>query len=156
MQPLHTSVQETQSDTSKRALTLAMIDDHFPDESWIHVYTDGSATNAIKNGGAGVLIKFPTGETETVKAAAGTHCTNYSAEVQALGLAASMVTNSDSECQQVVFFTDALSVLQVLTADKETELHQVLQEVCRNRKVTLQWVPAYFAASQEMKGQIRW
>ena len=47
----------------------------------------------------------------------------------------------DSECQQVVFFTDALFVLQALTADKETELQQALQEVCRNRNVTLQWVP---------------
>ena len=47
--------RNTQCDTSKQALTLAMIDEQYPSEAWIHVYTDGSATNAVKNGGAGVL-----------------------------------------------------------------------------------------------------
>ncbi|KAK7096289.1 hypothetical protein V1264_005598 [Littorina saxatilis] len=44
------SPKDCQSDHARRSLTLAMIADQYPCESWIHVYTDGSATN----GGAGV------------------------------------------------------------------------------------------------------
>ena len=139
----HITSRDAQSDTSKQALTLAMIADQYSSESWIHIFTDGSATNAIKDGGAGVLIKYPTGEIDTASTATGNHCTNYSAEVQALKLAATMVNSSNSDCQQMSFFTDAMSVLQALSANRETDLYKKLQEVSRNRRVALQWVPAH-------------
>ena len=34
----------------------------YPKNSWIRVYTDGSSEEAIKNGGAGILIEWPNGE----------------------------------------------------------------------------------------------
>ena len=40
-----------------------MIDERYPSKSWILVYTDGSAKNAVKYGGAGVHIIFSNGET---------------------------------------------------------------------------------------------
>ena len=45
-----------QDDNIKKQQTLANIDEHYPHESWIHVYTDGSATNAVQDGGAGSII----------------------------------------------------------------------------------------------------
>ncbi|KAK7087559.1 hypothetical protein V1264_021593 [Littorina saxatilis] len=131
------------SDTSKKALTLAMIADHYPEEAWIHVYTDGSATDAVRDGGAGVLVRYPEGEAQTASIPTGLHCTNYSAEVQALKTAATIVDGSDHECPQVVFLTDAMSALQALSANKETELNNALQQVAQNRRVVLQWVPAH-------------
>ena len=43
----------------------------------------------------------------------------------------------------MVFLTDALSVLQALTAGKETELQQELQFFARSRRVALQWIPSH-------------
>ena len=43
-----------QADTVKRALTLAMIAERYPQEAWTHVYTDCSATNAVADGSAGI------------------------------------------------------------------------------------------------------
>ncbi|XP_070182474.1 uncharacterized protein [Littorina saxatilis] len=127
------------SDTSKKALTLAMIADHYPEEAWIHAYTDGSATEAVRDGGAGVLVRYPEGEAQTASIPTGLHCTNYSAEVQAVKTAATIVDGSDHECPQVVFLT----ALQALSAKKETELNNALQQVAQNRRVVLQWVPAH-------------
>jgi len=45
---------------------MAMIYQQYPEESWIHVYTDGSSTNAVTNGGADMFIKFPPGNISTV------------------------------------------------------------------------------------------
>jgi ribonuclease HI/endonuclease/exonuclease/phosphatase family metal-dependent hydrolase len=135
--------RDSESDTSKKALTLAMIAEHYPNEAWIQVYTDGSATNAVSNGGAGVLVRYPDGETKTASIPTGLHCTNYRAEVQALLKAATMVSQSDDECPQVVFLSDAFSVLQALSADKETELNNALQQVAQSRRVVLQWIPAH-------------
>ena len=40
----------------KKSLTLVMIVDKYPSDIRTHVYTDGSASAAIKDGGAGVFI----------------------------------------------------------------------------------------------------
>ena len=41
------------------------INTHFPQDKWKRVYTDGSAeNNALKNGGAGINIKYPDGQDE--------------------------------------------------------------------------------------------
>jgi len=38
------------------AMTMAMISEEYPEESWIYAYTDGYSSNAVANGGAGVFI----------------------------------------------------------------------------------------------------
>ena len=53
------TVTRDQDDTSKKLLTLSHIDDFYPQATWIHVYTDGSATDAIQDGGAGSVIYRP-------------------------------------------------------------------------------------------------
>ena len=66
---VHTTVPslsdgETQDDMTKQSPTLAMIAERYPQEAWIHVFTDGSATNAVTNGGAGILVHFPGGQVD--------------------------------------------------------------------------------------------
>ncbi|CAG5131204.1 unnamed protein product, partial [Candidula unifasciata] len=52
--------------------------------SWIHVYTDGSATSAVKNGGAGVFITYPGNHRHTKWIPTGKFCSNYTAEIDIL------------------------------------------------------------------------
>ncbi|KAK7099101.1 ribonuclease H1-like [Littorina saxatilis] len=123
-----------------------MTADQYPSESWIHVYTDGSATDAVPNGGSGVYAVFPDGHTITVNTPTGKHCSNYSAEVQALMQAASTIQNSTSDCLRVVFLTDALTVLEAVAGGKLPHLIEKLQNVERQRRVlgvVLQWLPAH-------------
>ena len=51
------TVTRDQEDTSKKK--FSHIDDFYPQATWIHVYTDGSATDAVQDGGAGSLIYRP-------------------------------------------------------------------------------------------------
>ena len=37
----------------QKILTLEMIQQRYPQTSWTHAYTDGSAENAVRNGGSG-------------------------------------------------------------------------------------------------------
>jgi hypothetical protein len=76
------------SDVVKRTAVYSMIEELYPKESWIHVYTDGSATRAVKNGGAGVYMDFPDKEKEYISLPTGIFCSNYMAEVHALKLSA--------------------------------------------------------------------
>ena len=137
----HLSGNEPLADTVKSNIARSHCEELYPQEAWVHAYTDGSATKAVKDGGAGVFIRHPNGETLTRSTPTGTHCSNYKAEVQALTLAAEMV--KVSECQQVVFLTDALSVLEALTKGKEKGLKDRLHELTKTHRVALQWIPAH-------------
>ena len=75
---VHTTVPslsdgDAQDDTVKQSLTLAMIAERYPEETWIHAFTDGSTTNAVTNGGAGILVHFPGGQKVSASMEVGKH-----------------------------------------------------------------------------------
>ena len=61
--------KDTRNDSEKKLLALELIHLNYAQESWIHVYTDGSADEAIQNGGAGIYIQFPGGNDTTFQQA---------------------------------------------------------------------------------------
>ena len=133
-----------QSNIVKCNIARSYIYDRYPEEAWTHVYTDGSATKAVSNGGAGVILFDP--DREPVKEAipTGKHCNNYKAEVEALKLAAKMVKDSTTdEYRQVVFLTDSASVLDALDNGGEHELRKSLIELADKNRVALQWIPSH-------------
>ena len=74
-------------------LTQKYIEHHFPSGEWIWVYTDGSATEAVRNGGGGVYIEWPDGTSESHAIPTGLFSSNYRAEIAALKEAASILKN---------------------------------------------------------------
>ena len=107
---IHTLTRD-QEDTSKKLFTLSHIDDFYPQATWIHVYIDGSATDAVQDDGAGSLIYLPNSETFEAASATGKYCTNYDAEVKALEQGAQAVIDlTDANSEDVVFLTDSRSV----------------------------------------------
>jgi len=134
---------EEQIDTVRKALAMAMIDEKYPEEAWIQAYTDGSATDAVKDGGAGVYLRIPSGEEKNFSVATGDRCSNYEAEVEALIHAATKVSEFGDPTDQVVFLTDAKSVLQALENGKLHQLAEALSVLQKGRRVVLQWIPAH-------------
>ena len=137
------SSEDPQADFIKRNIAEEHCDERYPKDSWIRAYSDGSATDAVKDGGAGVYIKYHDGNTISKATPTGVHCSNYRAEVQALKLAVETVQNGPQDCKQVVFLTDALSVLEALSNKKEQELLDLLELLSRTHRVSLQWIPAH-------------
>ena len=89
----------------RRSLALVNIAENYPPETWTHVYTY-SATKAITDGGAGIIIQYHSGATQTASSATGKHCTNYRAETEALKQASILVKDSLEPCSPTVFLTD--------------------------------------------------
>jgi len=76
----------------------------------------------------------------------GKYSTNFKAEAVAIKTGATQVEQSPHTTTNVVFFSDALSVLQTLQTarDKEmNDLSSVLASLCRAHRVVLQWIPAH-------------
>ena len=113
----------TQSDEERRSLSLEFIHQQYPTQDWTHIYTDGSASEAVRDGGAGVFLRFVDGE-EELAIPTGRHSTNFRAETEALCAAASAVLRSPERTTgRVVIFTDALSVLQALKNSRNEEMN---------------------------------
>ena len=127
----------------RKSLTLAMINEDYPADKWTHVFTDGSATNATKNGGAGIFITYPSGRQETHFMPTGKNCSNFRAETEALVKAVSLIVDSTEDVSSVVFLTDALSVLEALIHNKSPNLAHDISNLSNTCQVTLQWIPAH-------------
>ncbi|VDI48838.1 Hypothetical predicted protein [Mytilus galloprovincialis] len=86
-----------------------MLEEEYPSETWVRVYTDGSATNATSKGEASIYIKYPNGDQQSEAIPTGLHCANYKAVEEALTHAAHSIKNKIDNTTQVVFLTGALS-----------------------------------------------
>nr|KAG5699264.1 hypothetical protein BaRGS_000466 [Batillaria attramentaria] len=120
----------------------------YPEERWTHVYTDGSAEEATRNGGGGIYVRLPDGGTIQKSIPTGTVSTNYKAEAEALQTAATTLEeNRDNTHNRVVIFSDALSVLQALLSPRNKDLNTLAASLARLQQSTehtvIQWVPSH-------------
>ena len=137
--------KDPQSGSERKSLTQEYLQTHYPNKSWTREYTDGSAENAVRNRGAGVYVQYPGGKKGKISLATGLYSTNYKAEAEALKTAAAHIEVSTHASHNVVLLTDALSVLQALQSNRDTELNDLsaaLASLCRGHTITLQWIPS--------------
>ena len=134
-----------QTPEERRDITDAFLNIHYPVVSWSRIYTDGSAEDAVRNGGAGVCVQHSVDDEEHVSIPTGLHSTNYTAEAMTLEEAATILERSERTENNVVFLTDALSVLQSVKSnkDKEHSLFTKLTDLSKRYNTTLQWIPAH-------------
>ena len=70
--------KDSQSGPEKKTYTLEHLEKHYPREIWTLVYTDGSAEEAVRNGGAGIYIQYPGGREDKISLATGLYSTSCS------------------------------------------------------------------------------
>ncbi|XP_066904825.1 uncharacterized protein [Halyomorpha halys] len=87
-----------------RTVALATIAERYPEPEWIHIYTDGSATEANRNVGAGVYSSL-----FQLSAPAGANATNFDGEVAAITLALEKLTHACAK--KIVLLSDSRAAL---------------------------------------------
>ena len=73
-----------QTPEERRDITDTFLNKHYPCVCWTRVYTDGSAEDAVRNGGAGVCVQHSVDDEEHVSIPTGLHSTNYKAKAMVL------------------------------------------------------------------------
>ena len=130
-----------------KSFALDMIDSKYPPKEWTHVFTDGSADGAVKNGGAGIFIRHTSGTLTPKAFPTGKTSSNFRAETSALLAAVKIFSNHASPPPRVVFFTDCKSVLDSLqnqkTDNQKLSLKTSLQRLSERSEVVLQWIPSH-------------
>ena len=84
-----------QTPKERRDITDAFLNIHYPCDSWTRIYMDGSAEDAVRNGGAGVCVHHVVDDKEHVSIPMGLQSTNYKAEAMALEEAATILERSE-------------------------------------------------------------
>ncbi|XP_041357471.1 ribonuclease H1-like [Gigantopelta aegis] len=131
--------------TELKALTLEDRDYHR--DSWTQVYKDGSAENAVKNGGGGVFIRYVDESFISKSIATGYLSTNVRAEACALLEAAKVLNLQDKLSPNTVFLTDCRSLLQSLQTHCGEHIllniRRELQDMSKRTNIILQWIPSH-------------
>ena len=108
------SVVQSLAQTPYSVVTRPGFSVQIPSELLIRVYTDGSAEEAGRNGGGGVLIEWLDGTKMENSIPTGRHSNNYKAEAAAIEEAVALLHTPKSYNKNIALLSDAKSVLQAL------------------------------------------
>ena len=131
--------------TDLRTKSLAYCEEEYPGEKWTHIYTDGSADGAVKNGGGGIHISYPDGRKEQFSIAAGAVCTNYTAELTAIKAALEHISTAEKQQPHYVIFCDSRSALQSLENAPKDKISRSIQTLAAElpSDLAFQWIPSH-------------
>ena len=139
------SSRQEQNPALEKSNTLEMLSEKYPSTIWTHIYTDGSAHDAVKNGGSGVYVKTTNGHTHKYSNATGKRCSNFKAETLAIQTAISHILTTQPE--RSVILSDSKAALQALSSDSPDKdiqnIKQDLHSIPSQCMVVLQWIPAH-------------
>ena len=139
--------KDTMSPQDLETKSSNFINTNYPSELWIRVYTDGSAEEAVRNGGGGVLIEWPDGTKTENSIPTGRHSTNYKAEAAAIEEAVALLHTPKSYNKNIELLSDAKSVLQALHNPRNREHSNLkaslLQLGLSAQQIVLQWLPGH-------------
>nr|XP_014282277.1 uncharacterized protein LOC106684608 [Halyomorpha halys] len=126
-----------------RTVALATIAERYPEPEWIHIYTDGSATEANKNAGAGVYSSL-----FQLSAPGGANATNFDGEVAAITLALEKITHACPK--KIVLLSDSRAALLAIATERPSTNARIL--ACRKsiqckreilKVLVKQWIPVH-------------
>ena len=116
------------------------------------VWTDGSATDGVTDGGAGALIEWPDGGELEVRIPGGSICSSFRAEMLALHSALSHLQENPAHVEDpIVVCTDSQSALASLREGPVAQssllgigIWRTLKGLSESgRQIVLQWVPSH-------------
>ena len=121
-----------------------------------HVYTDGSALNAVEQAGYGLTIQHPEATRKDISEACGQHCNNYDAELKAIRSALQTISedcdNPNPPCvNNIVIFTDSQSAIQAI-AQMQHHKQPIVTDILTTAnklhnqndvETSIQWIPGH-------------
>ena len=121
-----------------------------------HVYTDGSALNAVEQARYGLTIQYPDATRKDISEACGQHCNNYDAELKAIRSALQTISedcdNPNPPCvNNIVIFTDSQSAIQAI-AQMQHHKQPIVTDILTTAnklhnqndvETSIQWIPGH-------------
>ena len=121
-----------------------MLEDRYPTENWIQIYTDGSHDEK-GNTGAGVYSSY-----FSHYSAVGRNKTNFNPEIKAISCALQLLLTQQYSSLKIVILSELKAAIQSV-AFSSTFLNKEVQEINKmirihqklGRQITFQWIPSH-------------
>ena len=103
-----------------KALALETIHTHYPEDQWLHVYTDGCLQNPEERSGAGITCK-----SFSFYKSMGKNTTHLDGEITAIKIAIQQLTYRIHHLKKVVILSDSTSAIQAIGNTNITHSKQI-------------------------------
>lgn len=140
----HYKKKDTPPDILRYA-ALSTMNEKYPEDEWLRVYTDGSHIEETGETGAGVYSKL-----FAQYAPVGKNRTNFDGELKAIYLALQQLIYRPNQFNKVVLLVDSQAAIHAATSNKQPqtavlyEIRQALKHLkALNKSVAFQWVPSH-------------
>jgi ribonuclease HI len=128
-----------------RLAALEAIYNVYPEEEWLHIYTDGSLTE--KNGNIRVRIYC---KLFSFYLSLGQHATHFDGEIEAMSTALMQLFGRIRSYEKAVIFSDSSAAIQLiakldaLPSKRVTEIHSFIKFLQGLQKdIKFQWIPSH-------------
>lgn len=145
---LHLNEKVVKTETNKELLknmALEMINGNYTQTEWLHIYTDGSLTEANGIAGAGVYS-----EIFCFYKALGQYYSHFDGELEAINLALRQFLSVSKGHKKVVIFCDSTSAIQAIASFQTPQsacIHEIKSSIASITKagteIVLQWIPGH-------------
>ena len=148
--PNVTSKKNTNPDILKRYAEEHLRQTGIEEADYV-VWTDGSATDGIINGGSGALIKPKKSPPVTIMISAGKYTSSYNAELKALRVALRYLDENIGQNNTCIIALDNQGVIVKIKAghlrqDDQTsnDIWKLIKQLTdKNNSILLQWIPSH-------------
>lgn len=128
-----------------RATAIETISRRYPEDQWLHIYTDGSLMEKEGNVGMGIYSKI-----FCFYQTLGPYHSNFEGEVEAIRIAVNQLNNFLHAFNKAVIFCDSKAAILAVANLQDPKTVQVkeIQEIIKsiqekNKKIAIQWIPAH-------------
>ena len=137
---------KNQTNTSVlQQLALETIHTRYPEENWLHIYTDGSKMTDYANVGAGIHCKL-----FSFYIPVGQHMSAYDGEIEAIRVALTQLALHTEKFTNAVILSDSKAAIQSIansalpTSEETFNCQQILDQLAsQDKTLMLQWIPSH-------------
>ena len=130
-----------------RENAIKIIELRYPEEAWLHIYTDSSLMEKYGNVGRpiGIYSKL-----FSFRQTLGPYYTNFEGEIEAIRIALTQLKNFVNHFQKAVIFCDSRAAIEAIAKlhdPKTNRVKNVQDEINslqqNNKSITIQWIPSH-------------
>jgi ribonuclease HI len=135
---------ETETETL-RHLALETMNTRYPQDKWLHIFTDGCQLDRYINAGAGIYC-----ELSSCYMPMGQHSTAFDGEIEAIRTALRLLNLHQNKFERAVIFSDSKAAIlfagsteTVISTEAKNCQALIRQLKAKHKQIALQWIPGH-------------
>ena len=111
----------------------------YPQDKWLHIFTDGSQIDGYINAGAGIHC-----ELFSCYMPLGQHSTAFDGEIEAIHTALHLLNLHQNKFERAVIFSDSKAAILSVGSTEAKDCQVLIRQLkAKHKQIALQWIPGH-------------